>query len=147
MDKNKKIKTALTVALALLLIGVLVFAVMAFADLRREAEQIAAQPGSSGVDFLGVALATSMLVIMLITLALPLIDCYISLMYFLTSQKRTVRKRIMNSISLVLSVISMLSVLIYFVVYLDVLLIIGFFWALALPLYRLVYCCLTIGKS
>lgn len=147
MDKNKKIKTALTVALALLLIGVLVFAVMAFADLRREAEQIAAQPGSSGVDFLGVALATSMLVIMLITLAFPLIDCYISLMYFLTSQKRTVRKRIMNSISLVLSVISMLSVLIYFVVYLDVLLIIGFFWALALPLYRLVYCCLTIGKS
>ncbi len=150
MNKNKKIKVALTVGLCLALLGVIVFALAAFADLKRESDYIAAQPGSSGVDFLGLHIASAMVVIITFMLAVIAVDIYISLWYFLVSAVKRRVKTVMNAAAFTLSLISLFFVALVFVFETGVgsdLFILGFFWALALPIYRLVYCFVNIGKG
>ena len=147
MEKIKKTRIFLSVLLAVALLVITVFAVWAYSDLRRESELIAAQPGSSGVDYLGVALASSMLIIMLITLTVSIIDIYACLMYFLTSQKKNKRKRVMNAISLVFSLVAMLSVPLFFVGQFELPLVFGLVWALVCPIYRLVYAAINAARG
>lgn len=133
--------------LAIVLVGVTVFAVWGYIDLKRESEQIAANPSASGIDFLSVSLAASMLVYVLITFTVAVIDVYACLMYFLTSQKKNKRKKVMNAISLAFSLVGALSVPLFFVARLEAPLVFGLVWALVCPIYRLVYASINVAKA
>lgn len=133
-----KIRILLSVLLVLSLLCVAVFAVWGYFDLQRESKQISAQPDSSGIDFLGVGIAWIAILIACITFAVSAVDMYWCLMYFLTSEKRTKRKKVMNLVSVTLSFVSLISVPLFFIVYADVILI-GLFWSLICPIYRIVY--------
>ena len=148
MARNKKIRIALSVMLALVLIGVAVFAVLGFLEVKRESEQLAAQPGTSGVDFLGTSILAATVVTITYMLAVIAVDIYISLRYFLVSAVRRRVKTVMNAIALFLSAISLL--LFVFIGILDAgvdngLFLFGFLWACVLPIYRLIYLCICIG--
>ena len=146
----KKRKTVLTVALIVALACVTAFAVWGYIDVRRESEYIAAQPGSSGVDFLGPSIMAAAVVIITYMLAALAVDIYISLWYFLVSAVRRRVKTVINAVALVLSAISLLFFV--FICVLDTginngLFTFGFFWSLAIPLYRVVYLCVGIVKG
>ena len=135
-----RIRIFLSVLLAISLLLVLAFAVWACIDLRRESEALAAQPGTSGVDFLGFGVLYAVLAVVCVTFAVCSLDIYWCFMYFLTADKRTKLKKVMNTVSLVLSLISLLSVPLFFITHsTDTLLVLGFFWSLICPIYRLVY--------
>lgn len=139
MERSKKTKIILSVALAVLLVGVAVFSALAFADLQREATTITAR-GGSGVDFLGVALGNAMVVMMSVTLAVAFVDIYISLSYLLTrGTDRSKVKAVLNKISLCASVLSLFSVVMCFVTQNDIPLLFGLLWTVVWPIYRLVY--------
>ena len=144
----KKRKIILNALLFIALACVAAFAVWGYIDVRRESEYIAAQPGSSGVDFLGPSIAAAAVVIITYMLSALTVDIYISLWYFLVSAARRRVKTAMNAVALVLSAISLL--IFVFICVLDTginngLFTFGFFWSLAIPLYRVVYLCVGIG--
>ncbi|MBR6783593.1 MAG: hypothetical protein IKM32_02770 [Clostridia bacterium] len=147
MARNKKIRIALSVMLALVLIGVAVFAVLGFLEVKRESEQLAEQPGTSGVDFLGVGMVSAMIVITCMTVGISSVDLYWCLCYFLTSKKRTKRKKLLNAISLILSLLAFLSVPLYFITYFDIPLSLGWMWSFVCPIYRIVYLAVTVGRA
>ncbi len=144
----KKRKIILNALLFIALACVTAFAVWGYIDVRRESEYIAAQPGSSGIDFLGPSIAAAAVVIITYMLAALAVDIYISLRYFLVSAVRRRVKTVMNAVALFLSAISLL--LFVFIGILDAgvdngLFLFGFLWACVLPIYRLIYLCICIG--
>ena len=144
----KKRKIILNALLFIALACVAAFAVWGYIDVRRESEYIAAQPGSSGVDFLGPSILAGAVVIITYMLAALAVDIYISLRYFLVSAVRRRVKTVMNAVALFLSAISLL--LFVFIGILDAgvdngLFLFGFLWACVLPIYRLIYLCICIG--
>lgn len=144
----KKRKIILNALLFIALACVTAFAVWGYIDVRRESEYIAAQPGSSGIDFLGPSILAGAVVIITYMLAVLAVDIYISLRYFLVSAVRRRVKTVMNAVALFLSAISLL--LFVFIGILDAgvdngLFLFGFLWACVLPIYRLIYLCICIG--
>ena len=144
----KKRKIILNALLFIALACVTAFAVWGYIDVRRESEYIAAQPGSSGMDFLGPSILAGAVVIITYMLAALAVDIYISLRYFLVSAVRRRVKTVMNAVALFLSAISLL--LFVFIGILDAgidnaLFLFGFLWACVLPIYRLIYLCICIG--
>lgn len=144
----KKRKIILNALLFIALACVTAFAVWGYIEVRRESEYIAAQPGSSGVDFLGPSILAGAVVIITYMLAALAVDIYISLRYFLVSAVRRRVKTVMNAVALFLSAISLL--LFVFIGILDAgvdngLFLFGFLWACVLPIYRLIYLCICIG--
>lgn len=144
----KKRKIILNALLFIALACVTAFAVWGYIEVRRESEYIAAQPGSSGVDFLGPSILAGAVVIITYMLAVLAVDIYISLRYFLVSAVRRRVKTVMNAVALFLSAISLL--LFVFIGILDAgvdngLFLFGFLWACVLPIYRLIYLCICIG--
>lgn len=144
----KKRKIILNALLFIALACVTAFAVWGYIDVRRESEYIAAQPGSSGIDFLGPSILAGAVVIITYMLAVLAVDIYISLRYFLVSAARRRVKTVMNAVALFLSAISLL--LFVFIGILDAgvdngLFLFGFLWACVLPIYRLIYLCICIG--
>ena len=146
----KKRKIILNALLFIALACVAAFAVCGYLEVRRESEYIAAQPGSSGVDFLGPSIMAAAVVIITYMLAALAVDIYISLWYFLVSAARRRAKTVMNAVALVLSAISLL--LFVFIGILDAgvdngLFLFGFLWACVLPIYRLIYLAVNIGRT
>ncbi|MBO5914059.1 MAG: hypothetical protein J6Q72_01810 [Clostridia bacterium] len=146
----KKRKIILNALLFIALACVTAFAVWGYIDVRRESEYIAAQPGSSGMDFLGPSILAGAVVIITYMLAALAVDIYISLRYFLVSAVRRRVKTVMNAVALFLSAISLL--LFVFIGILDAgidngLFLFGFLWACVLPIYRLIYLCICIGNG
>ena len=146
----KKRKIILNALLFIALACVTAFAVWGYIDVRRESEYIAAQPGSSGMDFLGPSILAGAVVIITYMLAALAVDIYISLRYFLVSAVRRRVKTVMNAVALFLSAISLL--LFVFIGILDAgidngLFLFGFLWACVLPIYRLIYLAVNIGRT
>ena len=146
----KKRKIILNALLFIALACVTAFAVWGYIDVRRESEYIAAQPGSSGMDFLGPSILAGAVVIITYMLTALTVDIYISLRYFLVSAVRRRVKTVMNAVALFLSAISLL--LFVFIGILDAgvdngLFLFGFLWACVLPIYRLIYLAVNIGKT
>ena len=146
----KKRKIILNALLFIALACVTAFAVWGYIDVRRESEYIAAQPGSSGMDFLGPSILAGAVVIITYMLAALAVDIYISLRYFLVSAVRRRVKTVMNAVALFLSAISLL--LFVFIGILDAgvdngLFLFGFLWACVLPIYRLIYLFICIGNG
>ena len=144
----KKRKIILNALLFIALACVTAFAVWGYIDVRRESEYIAAQPGSSGIDFLGPSILAGAVVIITYMLAALAVDIYISLRYFIVSAVRRRVKTVMNAVALFLSAISLLFFV--FIGILDAgvdngLFLFGFLWACVLPIYRLIYLCICIG--
>lgn len=138
MSRNQRIKLVLTLLWVLFLAAVTVFTVVMIRDLNRDIEEIADQPGSSGVDFLGAGIAKIAVYYFAFALAIASMDIYISLRYFLLNPKRKRVWDIVNGISMLLSVMSILSAALIFVCDTDFQLF-GLFWSPICVLFRLIH--------
>ena len=141
----KKRNIILTTAWILFLAAVIVFTVLIILDIDREIEEIASQPGTSGVDFLGAGLAKIVFYYFAFALVVASTDIYISLRYFLLSRNRKRAWDIVNGISMFLSVLSMLSVMLIFIYDTDLQLF-GLFWSAICILFRIIYGCVRLKQ-
>lgn len=145
MNRQQRIKLVLTLIWVMLLAAVTVFAVLMIRDLNREIEEIASQPGASGVDFLGAGFGKFMVNIIVFLIYVTATDVYISLRYFLLNPKRKKGWDIVNGISMFLSLFSWLTLALFFLCQSGILLL-GLLWAAVCILFRTVYGCIRLKQ-
>lgn len=145
MMRNKA-KLVINICYIIVLLLIAAIACSAFVELQREAEEISQTPGFSGSDLLGTAVAYGALAIVFYTAFISVTDIYFCLRYYLFSDRKS-WKNTVNGISLFLSAISLLLLFLFGVQIDETHLSPGFLWAMAYPLFRLVYGTVSLRKD
>lgn len=136
--KRNKTRRIINICYFAILAAMVIMCVYIFADLNRQADEIAQSPSFSGVDMLGIGIGYVALMIIGYIAFITVTDIYFCLRYYLFSEKIG-WKSVINGISFALSAVSLVFLAVAQFTGYDVVLSAALLWSAVYPMFRLIY--------